>query len=99
MSVTEEQVKMWVKEAIRESHPCVLTDETVALLKDEETMETLRTLGKSMNPNTASFLARIGRMVDQASFSIGSFVFKALILGSIALAVWLFFKKGEMPGG
>lgn len=97
MSATEEQVKMWVKEAIRESHPCVLNDETVSMLKDEETMETLRTLGKSMNPNTASFLARVGRMVDQASFSIGSFIVKAVIIGAVGLLAWLWVKHGGTP--
>lgn len=99
MSVTEAQVKLWVKEAIKESHPCMLSEETIATLKDEEAMETIRTLGKSMNPNTAAFLARIGRMVDQASFSIGSLIIRILILGSIGLAVWLAFRKGELPSG
>lgn len=93
--ITEAKVKQWVTEAVKDCHVCSLDEDTLSLLNDEEAVETLRTLGKGMNPNTASFFARLGRMVDQAEFALGALIIKGLVLAVVGVLIWLIYTKGQ----
>lgn len=82
-----------VQRAVAKAHVCSLGPVTLEVLNDRGAQEVLRTLGKNMTPNSASTLARVGRMLDKFSFDLGVFILRVIVLGAIGVTVWLFFKK------
>lgn len=92
MEVTREELEEIVVKAIKE-HSCQLDQETLNLLNDKENRKVLRTIAEGLTPNSASMLARVGRMIDQVEFSLGTLILRLAVLGSIGLIIWLAFKK------
>jgi hypothetical protein len=97
MEITRDELKELISEAIKE-HSCVLNPEVVKVLNDDNNAEVVRTLAKGLTPNSASFLARVARMIDKVSFDLGTLLLRAMVIGSIAFIVWLAFKKVKAPG-
>ena len=90
--ITKEELKELIAQVIKE-HQCVLNSETVELLNDQENREVLRTIAKGLTPNSASMLARFGRIIDQVEFSLGKFILRSMILGTVGIIIWMAFEK------
>jgi hypothetical protein len=90
--ITKEELKELIAEAIQD-HACVLNSETVAVLNDPDNREVIRTIAKGLTPNSAAMLARVGRMIDQVEFSLGTLLLRSMVFGTIAFVIWLAFEK------
>jgi hypothetical protein len=82
-----------LQKALKEHCPCATSDKAKALMSDPEAVETLADLGGNMSKQSAQLLARITRIFDKASFDIGAFLLKTIVLGLLTLLGWLLFKK------
>ncbi len=101
MDISREELKELILQAVEaavDEHPalghnCHIHPETMAVLNDKDTMEVIRTIGKGLTPNSASTLTNLGRMLDQVAFSLGTFILRIVLVGGVAVVVYLFFKK------
>lgn len=98
MELTRDELKEIITEAIKE-HSCVLNSETVELLNDPENRRVIRTITEGLSPNSASMLARLGRIIDQVEFTLGMLIVRVLIIGVLWFVVRLAFKKSGITVG